>query len=337
MSKRVIFATNDCGYRFLKVAVYSLVTHVDPSGGYEICVLEGEGGVSAENKSDLERVVSGRFPVRWIDVDPYLDAHRSELLTINKGRTLMIWARVFCGDVFGDSDENMLYLDTDVLVAGDLGEIFDTDLGTDLVGMVPEDGRGERLRGRLFDREYMPSGAMVYCNAGMMLFNPAAWRRENVGARLLAWGLGCPQVNLLDQDAVNVVLWNRIRVLPTKWNYHDGWVERSLKLSVRDRVWLGNDPLDVLEAIRSPRILHYWGARKPWMFNHRPERLRYERAMRDLGMVDGRLEDTTFFRRVGLPFWDGLHGLIKAFDRMRLNRLRKKRDAVGGKSGSRGK
>ena len=325
MARRVIFATNDKGYRFLKVAVYSVVENVDAAADYEICVLEGEGGVSVENKADLEKIVRGRLAVRWIDVDPYLESHRKELETVNNGRTLMIWARIFCGEIFGSRDENMLYLDTDVFVAGDMSDLFKTDLGSNFVGMVPEDGKGERLRGRLFCREYMPEGLQVYCNAGMMLFNPAVWRRENVGVRLLEWGLKWPQARLHDQDAINSVLWDRILVLPPKWNYHDGWVERSLKLGISERTWLGNDPLAVLEAIQCPSILHYWGARKPWKFNHRPERLRYEKAMRELGLLTGRMEESTFVRQACLPFWDGFHALVKAFDRIRLRRLRRRR------------
>lgn len=322
---KVIFATNDRGYRLLKTVVYSLASNVNRVYDYEIFVLEGEGGVSAEHKTDLERIVSGRFPVNWIDVDPYLDAHRAEFQAINRDRTLMIWARIFCGEVFGDLDENMLYLDTDVLIAGDLSDLFSTDLGLDLVGMVPENGRDGCARGNLFSRDYMPPDASVYCNAGMMLFNPAAWRRENVGARLLSWALKHPQATHRDQDAINVVMWNRIKILPTKWNYHDGWVERSIKCSANARTWFGNDPIDVLEAIQSPCIIHYWGARKPWEFNHRPERLRYERAMRELGMLDGELDGSTFLKRRSLPFWDGLHGLIKTIDHLRLHHLRKKR------------
>lgn len=211
-----------------------------------------------------------------------------------------------------------------IFATNDLAELFATDLGSNLVGMVPENGRGRQSRGNLFDRDYMPPHARVYCNAGMMLFNPADWRRENVGPRLLAWALQCPQATHRDQDAINVVLWDRIKVLPTKWNYHDGWVERSMKLHAGVKDWQGNAPLDVLEAIRSPCILHYWGARKPWKFNHRPERLRYEQALRELGMLDGNLEGSTFWKRLSLPFWDGLHALAKAIDRLRLRRLRKR-------------
>ena len=321
---RVILATNDKGYRFLKVAVHTLVTHVDPAKPYEICILEGEGGVSAANKEDLAKIVGGRFPVKWVDVDPYLDAHREELLRINRGRTLMIWARIFCGEIFGDVDANALYLDTDTYVNGDLAELFDLNLGENLVGMVPEDAKGEIQRGRVFRRECMPDGLTVYCNAGVMLFNPARWKREEAGRRLLDWGLKWDSA-FRDQDAVNAVFWDRIRILPTKWNYHDGWVERSIRRSANARAWLGNDPLDVMEAILKPKILHYWGGRKPWKFNHRPERLRYERALRELGLLDGELEGSTFLKRLTLPFWDAFHWVIKRIVRMRYRRLQAKR------------
>lgn len=324
---RVIFATNDSGYRFLKLAVHTLVTHVDLTKPYEICILEGEGGVSAANKEDLAKIIDGRLPVKWVNVDPYMDAHREELQRINKGRTLMIWARVFCGEIFGDVDANALYLDTDTYVNGDLTELFGLNLGENLVGMVPEDAKGEVQRGRVFNRECMPEGLKVYCNAGVMLFNPARWRREEAGRRLLDWGLKWNSA-FRDQDSVNAIFWDKIRILPTKWNYHDGWVERSLRRSANARAWLGNDPLDVMEAILFPRILHYWGGRKPWKFNHRPERLRYERALRECGLLDGRLEGSTFLKRLALPFWDALHLAIKCIVRIRYRRLQAKRGGV---------
>lgn len=314
---RIAFATNDGGYRFLRVAVHSIVRNVDLARPYEITVIEGEGGVSPEHKRDLEKVVDGRVKLSFLDVDP-LFARVADRLTVTRNKTLMIWARCFMGDLMPRHDANTLYLDTDTYVAGDLEEVFKVDLGDALAGMVPESGR----EGTMLERSCMPRELGFYCNAGVMLFNPAVWRRENVDAKLLDWGLKWDTAAFHDQDAVNAVFAGRIRVLPTKWNYHDGWVERSCSLSTKKGLWRGNDPSDVLEAIAEPRILHYWGGRKPWKFNHRPERLRYERAMRELGMVDGALEGSSLAGRLALPFWDAAHAVMKAYAAHRLRRLR---------------
>lgn len=318
MSKsfRIVYVTNDSGYRFLRVAAYSVVRNADVRKPYEIVVVEGEGGVSLANKRDLESVIGGKTKLRFVDVDHML-AHVADRLTVTRNKSLMIWARCFLGELLPECDGNTLYLDTDTYVAGDLEEVFLTDLGDALAGMVPESGRG----GTMLSRTFMPSELEFYCNAGMMLFNPAVWRRERIGTKLLEWGLRWDTAAFHDQDAVNAVFAGRIKVLPTKWNYHDGWVERSCRMKVGDAPWHGNDPRDVLEAIVAPRVLHYWGGRKPWKFNHRPERLCYECAMRELGMLGGTLEGTTPWRRFTLPFWDAVHAVMKEVALRRLRRL----------------
>ena len=322
----VIYASDDGGWTCLKVAVHSLLTHVDAAAPYAIDILVGEGGLSGEHVRELETLVGERYPLRFLDASPYLDANREALETANRGRTLMIWARIFSGELLPEVDANVVYLDTDTYVNGDLAELFRLDLGEAVLGMVPEAIRGGRAG--TFRRKCIPDGVIRYCNSGVLLFNPAVWRRERVRERLLNWvdrwkdDTRCP-----DQDALNALFFDRTVHLPPKWNYHDGWVERSCRMSLSAETWEGNRPEDVLEAILAPRILHYWGGRKPWRFNHRPERMRYERAMRELGMLDGPLDGSTFLRRLQLPFFDGLHALMK---RMAARRLR----ALGNRKGS---
>jgi len=317
----VIYASNDRGWPFLKVAVQTLVSHVTAEKGYVIDVFEGEGGISAVHKAELRELVGTRMELRFLDASPWLEANRPALEAANKGRTLMIWARIFAAELLPDVDENVVYLDTDTYVNGDLEELFAIDLGDAVLGMVPEAVRGGRAG--TFSRSCLPATVVRYCNSGVLLFNPATWRKEGVKDRLLAWVdqwkdvTRCP-----DQDALNALFHDRMVFLPPKWNYHDGWVERSCHMSLSADTWEGNRPEDVLEAIVSPRILHYWGGRKPWLFNHRPERKRYEKAMREVGLLKGSLGGTPPLGWLQLVFFDSLHAVLKAWARRRLASLR---------------
>lgn len=321
----VIYASDDGGWTCLKVAVHSLLTHVDLTKPYVIDLLTGEGGLSAEHVRDLQAMTAGKVGLHIHDAGPCLDANRAALEAANRGRTLMIWARIFSGDLLPDVDENVVYLDTDTYINGDLEELFRVDLGTAVLGMVPEAIRGGRAG--TFRRACISQEVVRYCNSGVLLFNPATWRREQVKERLLDWvdrwkdDTRCP-----DQDALNALFHDRMVHLPPKWNYHDGWVERSCRMRLSADTWEGNRPEDVLEAILAPRILHYWGGRKPWRFNHRPERKRYETALRDLGLLDGPMEGTTVLHRLQLPFFDALHAVMKAVARQRLLALRRRKE-----------
>ena len=266
----------------------------------------------------MQKLVSGKVSLSFYDVDPLLEENRDRFLKIKQGRTMMIWARFFIEMALPDFDGNVLYADTDTYFAGDLEELFSINLGDNLIGMVPECSRDHRPE--RFARDGFNADMQVYCNAGVALINLGAWRKEGVYASLIDWidQRGKCTYVWADQDVLNAVLWRRIHYLPPKYNYHDGWVEKSCRKSMRASLWNGNRPKDVLEAILNPVLLHYWG-RKPWKFCHRPEHARYEQVMRELSLIEESLPGTTFFGRCTLPFWDALHAVMKWWARQRLN------------------
>lgn len=100
--------------------------------------------------------------------------------------------------------------------------------------------------------------------------------------------LTCP-----DQDALNGALCELTVPLHPRWNWHDGLTRRILKNDPRERFWRGVTPRQAVEAALEPGILHYQGVHKPWRYNWRYEGERYERAMREAGLLHGPLPGRT--------------------------------------------
>lgn len=113
-----------------------------------------------------------------------------------------------------------LYLDSDILLRGDVARLFDTDLEENLVGAVP-DGFVNHLpvlRRYVENRVGIPVG-VPYFNAGVLVMNLAEMRRigfEETFVRLLsAVTFRVAQ----DQDYLNVICGGRVKFLPSVWNY----------------------------------------------------------------------------------------------------------------------
>jgi len=323
----VLFCSDDGGFLPLKVALYSLLRAAEPTRPLRVSVFTGgEGALSPAHRHELEALAAAKPGCRVdvIDVSAQLTRYHAAFFNPQARWGILTWARLFIGEVFASETGNIVYLDIDTFICRDLGELYDLDLGTDALAAVYEDSRAE---GMVRDPACWTNAALLdpaathYFNAGVLVFNLKLFRDENILARAADWyARRRDEAIRCDQDALNALLWDRVRPLPPKWNFSDGWCERQLKHAVREKAWRGNAPRTVLEAILSPAILHFWGKSKPWKWNHRPERKRYERAMRELGMLEkGRfLPGTTLPRRLVAVFFDMYHAVLRAVAAGRL-------------------
>lgn len=149
----------------------------------------------------------------------------------------MSFARLLIGELLPATVRRCVYLDTDIIVERDLAPLFRMDLGTAIVGAVPEpdaDFRRQQVRD-MFDRE-----GDGYFNTGFMVIDLERWRAEDVGGRALEYCIR-EQPPFVDQNALNFIL-------------HDAWLPL-------DETW---NSWAKLAPVHTGRLLHFTGAPKPW-------------------------------------------------------------------------
>lgn len=208
--------------------------------------------------------------------------YRADLERVSNGWNLACWGRVFIPGLLSGIDGNVVYLDTDVLVAKDLGELYGVDLGESVLGAIRE---SNLHNGANFRWTQPADGMRFYFNSGVLVFNLANFRKARGLERLIEFIRAAKCLDNPDQDALNTVFEHEVKYLHFRWNYTDGWLARQMRFSPQDPYWRGIPSREILEAITEPGIIHYLGGQhKPWKANHRPERRRYFRTMRELGM-----------------------------------------------------
>lgn len=150
-----------------------------------------------------------------------------------------------------------IYLDSDIVVEGDISELFDVELKGFCVGAVKETAISCDTDLEL--RELLEiSNLRDYINAGVLLFNIEEIERNGLCEKLEVAGYG-KEYPHNDQDAINAIFHHRIKVLPMRFNAIN-WYLYDGRLVTENEY----GKVNILEARRNPLIIHYIGISKPW-------------------------------------------------------------------------
>lgn len=156
--------------------------------------------------------------------------------------------RVLLATKLSEDVKKILYLDVDLIVDNCLDELWDVEVDSaHPIAAVKE----ESLR-KYNNRLSIPD-EYSYVNAGVLLLNMEEIRKQNLFEKVKDYiHDNAEHLMWLDQDALNASLYDKIKYVNNKWNYHNYFiVERK------------SDKKIILE-LDNPHIVHYTGPVKPW-------------------------------------------------------------------------
>ena len=185
-------------------AIYSLLIN---NSNIRLFVLYSELSESARMAvKKLERVhEGGNNSIEFIEITDDL----IKRIKVPTGRWRKeCFYRYFITEMLGD-EERALWLDSDIIVRKDIAELYNTDLeGNSFAGVY--DGTSDS-----FER----IGIRHYINSGVLLFDLAKLRRTGMMDKY--WDLVASEEyigDLPDQDALNIVFENDIKLVDVKYN-----------------------------------------------------------------------------------------------------------------------
>jgi len=284
----VAFSCDDNGVRFLKVSAWSLLSHYKGGEPIRVNVFDGFGGHSEAHRNEMRELVA-RFPnatLRYVNAEPAVEPYRDLILNREKSRwNVFTWTPIFTPQLLPDATGNVIHFDIDMLFNADVSELFELDLGDNLIASTYEyDKYGDNAGRVVWEKGILPSEVERYFNTGVLVFNAEACRAERTWEKVIAWYRAHYEIaDRIEQDAWNALYHDRMLPLHVKWNFHDRAIKNYAKWNLADRYWLGNPPRECLEAALNPSLLHFWGPKKPWKVSHRPYRKLYHAAMRAVG------------------------------------------------------
>lgn len=189
----------------------------------------------------------------------YVDSARLEGVQIcNSHLSKAAYLRLFIPEVIQEYDK-CIYLDCDLMVQGDLKELYETELGDNylagvkdchIIADTPREREHQRIIGIPTRERYINSGVLVMGlkkmrQDGMETCFAEQMKREN-------W--------YEDQDVLNVCCYPLIKVLPLKYNLFHFYLGAHIKFLYD----LPYDRQDFDFDQNVPYILHMGGACKAW-------------------------------------------------------------------------
>ena len=220
MKKETVNLFFACDERYLPlfgVALASLKAHRDRARTYRVYLLHTDLPCAAQDEMRA-RFEERTFTLTFRNVSREI-AHFQAKLHTRDYYSNATYYRLLIPTLYPRM-KKALYLDCDILLRGDVAELFDTDITGLLAGAVP-DGLVElvpALRRYVENRVGIFKGA-PYFNAGVLLMNLEEMRRMHFGDRFVALLSTVKFSVAQDQDYLNLLCRGRVKFLPEAWNY----------------------------------------------------------------------------------------------------------------------
>lgn len=259
----VVFAADDAYVPQLCCAMGSMMENASPERFYDVYVLNS--GISAEREQATRAYLSRHRNLRLSFVDVTRLVHGHKLGTNNAHISQETYYRFLVQQILPFYDK-VVYLDSDLVVEGDVAQLFDTELGDDLVAATRDVDYLGNLNTPGGDRMAYTQEVLglrdpyAYFQAGVLVLNTAALRSLHTVGEWLTIADN-PVYIYNDQDILNVACEGRVSWLDASWNVTNDIFDRVGRIYALAPA----DAFDAYQKARShPQVVHFAGAIKPW-------------------------------------------------------------------------
>lgn len=249
MNKEIpIFFTIDNTYApYLTVAIKSIIENASKEYNYRIVVLYQD--LTVENMNKISKLSNEKFKIDFIYMkDEFkLITNRIENCYVRLDYfTLTIFFRLLIPDMFPEYDKG-IYIDSDVVVPGDISELYNTELGDKLLGVCNDKSI---IDIKIFT-DYIENAVGIskykYFNSGVLLMNLKELREKGFSKRffdlLEKYHFDCVAP---DQDYLNAICKDNVVYLNECWDAM---------------------PAKGQEMQKNPKLIHYNLNDKPWCYD----------------------------------------------------------------------
>lgn len=238
----VFFSTDDHYIPFLDIALSSLIENASKDYEYKIVVLNT--GLRAENVEKIMRNERPGFSIEFVDISDALADIQSWFKNVYHF-SIVTYYRLFIASLFPQY-KKIVYLDCDLVVLGDISELYHIDIGDSIIAAAPEQFVQNTKEFRVYAEKALGLDPDGYVNAGVLVLNLDEFRKNEIEKKFVQmiteYGF-----DLLDPDQayLNYLCCGKIYTLPNGWN---------------------KEPMPLF-CEGKKNIVHYALYKKPWQYD----------------------------------------------------------------------
>ncbi|WP_016949056.1 glycosyltransferase family 8 protein [Anabaena sp. PCC 7108] len=239
----------------LAVTVRSALANLKSKRQIALFILDG--GINKTNKNKIiKSLQSDQVEISWIQID---DTQLNNLV-LTRHLTTTSYYRLLITKFLPPEFDKAIYLDTDMVVKGNLEELWNIPLEDNYVLAVQDDvelyiSMSDGLKNY---KEVGISPDLKYFNSGLLVINLKQWRNENIGEKVLEYITQNREYVRNDQDGLNAVLAGKWQEIHPRWNQmpriydYSSWKESPYAEDIYE------------ELLHQPYIIHFTNSPKPW-------------------------------------------------------------------------
>lgn len=241
----IFFAVDDNYTPFLAVALQSLVANSSNEYYYAIKVLYTN--ISEENKNKILKYEKKNIKIEFVDLNYYIQEVKEKLFTRDY-YTKTTYFRLFIPNLYPQYTK-VIYLDSDIVLLGDIAKLYHQELGGNLVAAVPDDIiQNEPIFQEYVEKVVGMADYRRYFNAGVLVMNLDELRKFKFQEKFLYLLETVKFAVVQDQDYLNRLCKGRTKILDTGW----------------DRMPVQNNKTKLEEL----NLVHYNLNYKPWHYDN---------------------------------------------------------------------
>lgn len=235
---RIVLAADDNYAQHLGVALVSILENYHGKQKIEFHILDNN--ITIRNIEKIKQIgVNYKANLSFYKISEDFLKDFPEVNHLSRAT----YSRIFIPNLLPTNIEKVLYLDSDIVVLGDISQLYNQDLQNYSTGAVRDIMAKEILR------IYFDKSLSDYFNAGVLLINLQKWRQKMISQYLSEFiELHKNQLLRADQDILNCLFKNDWLLLDKKFNL-------DLK-----RGNLNSEPE------KDTVVLHYSDKAKPWQY-----------------------------------------------------------------------
>ena len=217
-----------------------------------------DSGISDLNKKRIELLKErfGNFSIEYL----HIDLSKFNSFQLLPHISLDTYSRFFI-PLLKPKLDKVIYLDVDIVVLGDIQNLYNIDLEEHFLGAVPE---------------YFPTDCQIkiaknlnikynenkqFFNAGILLINSKRWREDNIIEKLFEiQSKYSHKLTNGDQDILIKQFYEDYIILDSRFNLLSGQIVYKDRFSIEVEKMINN-------AIKNPIVRHFETQNKPWLTN----------------------------------------------------------------------
>ena len=238
----IFFTVDDKYVPFLAVALQSLIENSSEKNYYLIKILYTS--ITEENQEKIKKYEKENVNIEFVDLNYYINKIKNKLYTRDY-YSVTTYFRLFIPNLYPQYNK-ALYLDCYIVLLADVAELYNIDMGDNLVAAAPDDV----IQKIEVFQEYAEKVVGVadyrnYFNAGVLLMNLDELRKFDFQEKFLYSLEKIKFAVAQDQDYLNRLCKGRVKIISNVW----------------DKMPISNDT-----DANDLKLIHYNLAFKPWHF-----------------------------------------------------------------------